>query len=65
MPFGVCLIAHIELTVEGNSTDDTWETIQKMQAKYKDSHDIKILQQPGKERAMRFVQATTLPQETY
>ena len=40
---------HIELIfVEGNSTDDTWETIQKMQAKYKDSHDIKILQQPGK-----------------
>ena len=40
---------HIELIfVEGNSTDDTWETIQKMQAKYKDSYDIKILQQPGK-----------------
>ena len=40
---------HIELIfVEGNSTDDTWETIQKIQAKYKDSYDIKILQQPGK-----------------
>lgn len=40
---------HIEIIfVEGNSTDDTWETIQKIQEKYKDSHDIKILQQPGK-----------------
>lgn len=34
--------------VEGNSTDDTWETIQKIQAKYKDTHDIKIAQQDGK-----------------
>ena len=40
---------HIELIyVEGSSTDDTWEKIQEMQEKYRDSHDIKILQQPGK-----------------
>ncbi|MDA9563924.1 glycosyltransferase family 2 protein, partial [Flavobacteriales bacterium] len=40
---------HIELIfIEGNSTDDTWEMIQKMQEKYKDTHDIKIGQQPGK-----------------
>lgn len=34
--------------VEGNSTDDTWEIIQKIALKYKDSHDIKIAQQDGK-----------------
>jgi glycosyltransferase involved in cell wall biosynthesis len=34
--------------VEGNSTDDTWETIQKIQEKYKDRYDIKITQQDGK-----------------
>lgn len=34
--------------VEGNSTDDTWETIQKVAEKYKDSHRIKIMQQDGK-----------------
>jgi len=40
---------HIEIIyVEGNSTDDTWETIQKIQEKYKDTHDIKITQQEGK-----------------
>lgn len=40
---------HIEIIfVEGNSTDDTWAKIQEIQKKYKDSHDIKILQQPGK-----------------
>jgi len=40
---------HIEIIfVEGNSTDDTWETIKKIQAKYKDTHDIKITQQNGK-----------------
>jgi len=40
---------HVEIIfVEGNSTDDTWEKIQEMQAKYKDSHDIKIMQQKGK-----------------
>ena len=40
---------HIEiLFVEGNSTDDTWEKIQEIQEKYKESHDIKILQQDGK-----------------
>ncbi|MEN8115697.1 MAG: glycosyltransferase [Bacteroidota bacterium] len=40
---------HIEIIfVEGNSTDDTWDKIQEIQEKYKDSHDIKILQQPGK-----------------
>jgi len=40
---------HIEIIfVEGNSTDDTWLTIQKIQQKYKDTHDIKITQQDGK-----------------
>ena len=34
--------------VEGNSTDDTWETIQNIQEKYKKSHNIKIMQQDGK-----------------
>jgi ubiquinone/menaquinone biosynthesis C-methylase UbiE len=40
---------HIEIIfVEGNSTDDTWEKIQEIRQKYKDTHDIKILRQPGK-----------------
>jgi len=40
---------HVEIIyVEGNSTDDTWETIQKIQEKYKNTHDIKITQQEGK-----------------
>jgi glycosyltransferase involved in cell wall biosynthesis len=40
---------HIEiLFVEGNSTDDTWAKIQEIQRKYQTTHDIKILQQPGK-----------------
>ncbi|MCU4163262.1 glycosyltransferase [Carboxylicivirga caseinilyticus] len=34
--------------VEGNSTDDTWETIQRVAEKYKDTHRIKIMQQDGK-----------------
>jgi hypothetical protein len=34
--------------VEGNSTDNTWEVIQQIAEKYKDTHDIKICQQPGK-----------------
>jgi hypothetical protein len=34
--------------VEGNSGDDTWEVIQKIREKYKDTHDIKIAQQEGK-----------------
>lgn len=40
---------HTEIIfVEGNSTDDTWQTIQRMQEKYKDKFDIKIMQQEGK-----------------
>lgn len=40
---------HIEIIfVEGNSTDDTWEKIKEIQEKYTATHDIKILQQPGK-----------------
>ncbi len=40
---------HLEIIfIEGNSTDDTWETIQKIQKKYKDRYDIKIAQQDGK-----------------
>ncbi|MCB0517165.1 MAG: glycosyltransferase [Chitinophagales bacterium] len=34
--------------IEGNSTDDTWETIQRIYEKYKDTHNIKIGQQTGK-----------------
>ncbi|MDA0346076.1 MAG: bifunctional class I SAM-dependent methyltransferase/glycosyltransferase family 2 protein [Verrucomicrobia bacterium] len=34
--------------VEGNSTDDTWDVIQRETAAYKGPHKIKILQQPGK-----------------
>lgn len=40
---------HTELIfIEGNSTDDTWETIQKIFEKYKNTHDIKIGRQTGK-----------------
>ena len=40
---------HTELIfIEGNSTDDTWEVIQHMAEKYKNSHDIKIGRQTGK-----------------
>lgn len=34
--------------VEGNSTDDTWETIKAVQEKYRHTHNIKIMQQDGK-----------------
>ncbi|HQV79204.1 MAG TPA: bifunctional class I SAM-dependent methyltransferase/glycosyltransferase family 2 protein [Chitinophagales bacterium] len=34
--------------IEGNSSDDTWQKIQDIQQKYKDTHDIKIGQQSGK-----------------
>ncbi len=34
--------------IEGNSTDDTWEKIQEIAEKYKDTHNIKIGQQDGK-----------------
>ncbi len=41
--------SHIEIIyIEGNSTDDTWETIQKIQKKYEGQYDIKIGQQKGK-----------------
>ncbi len=44
-PFG----KHQEIIfIEGNSTDDTWETVQAIQKKYADTHDIKIMQQDGK-----------------
>ncbi len=40
---------HLEIIfVEGNSTDDTWETIQKVQKKYSGKYDIKIARQTGK-----------------
>jgi ubiquinone/menaquinone biosynthesis C-methylase UbiE len=40
---------HIEIIfVEGNSTDGTWKKIKKVSEKYRNTHDIKILQQPGK-----------------
>jgi SAM-dependent methyltransferase len=34
--------------VEGNSVDDTWETIQRMYKKYKDQRPMQIMQQDGK-----------------
>ena len=34
--------------VEGNSTDDTWEVIQREVAAYEGPHKLKFLQQPGK-----------------
>ena len=37
--------------VEGNSTDDTWEVINKFYNKYKNTRDIKITQQEGKGKA--------------
>jgi ubiquinone/menaquinone biosynthesis C-methylase UbiE len=40
---------HIEIIfVEGNSTDDTWLSIQQVQEKYKNQFDIKIARQDGK-----------------
>lgn len=40
---------HIELIfIEGNSTDDTWQEIQRVKEKYAKTHDIKIMQQDGK-----------------
>jgi SAM-dependent methyltransferase len=43
---------HTEIIfVEGNSTDDTWDKIQQIAAKYASSHDIKIAQQGGKGKA--------------
>jgi ubiquinone/menaquinone biosynthesis C-methylase UbiE len=34
--------------VEGNSTDDTWEVIQREVADYQGPHTVRYLQQPGK-----------------
>jgi len=34
--------------VEGNSTDDTWTTIQKLYEEYKDKRNLQIMQQDGK-----------------
>ncbi|HEY9155635.1 MAG TPA: glycosyltransferase [Opitutaceae bacterium] len=34
--------------VEGNSKDDTWETIQREVANYKGPHQVKAIKQPGK-----------------
>ena len=34
--------------IEGNSTDNTWETIQAMQAKYAATHNVRIDRQEGK-----------------
>lgn len=40
---------HTEIIfIEGNSTDDTWEKIQEIKEKYKNTHDIKIAQQKGR-----------------
>jgi len=34
--------------IEGNSSDNTWQKIQEIQEKYRDTHDIKIGQQDAK-----------------
>jgi SAM-dependent methyltransferase len=40
---------HTEIIfIEGHSTDNTWEEIQRVQAKYSEQWDIKICQQTGK-----------------
>lgn len=40
---------HTEIIfIEGNSTDDTWDKIQEMSEKYKETADIKIARQEGK-----------------
>lgn len=40
---------HVEIIyVEGNSTDNTWDTILEVQKKYADTHDIKVAKQTGK-----------------
>lgn len=40
---------HVEIIfVEGNSTDNTWDTILEVQAKYASTHDIKVARQDGK-----------------
>jgi SAM-dependent methyltransferase len=46
MPF---MGRHTEIIfVEGNSTDDTWQTMQEISEKYGHTHDIKITKQDGK-----------------
>lgn len=41
--------SHTEIIfIEGNSTDDTWQKIQEVSAKYASTYDIKIGQQKGK-----------------
>lgn len=47
---------HTELIfVEGNSTDDTWQVIQKVKKNYSSTHDIKTIQatESGKNAAVR------------
>jgi ubiquinone/menaquinone biosynthesis C-methylase UbiE len=40
---------HVEIIfVEGNSTDNTWDTILEVQKKYSATHDIKAVRQDGK-----------------
>ncbi len=43
---------HTEIIfVEGNSTDETWNEIQKVRSQWRDQIDIKMLQQQGKGKA--------------
>jgi len=45
---------HTEIIfIEGHSSDDTWEEIQRVQTKYQEQWDIKIYQQTGKGNAVR------------
>lgn len=42
------------ILIEGNSTDDTWEVIQKTTEKYKSKMNVVIGQQTGKGKGMQF-----------
>jgi SAM-dependent methyltransferase len=44
--------SHIEIIfIEGHSVDNTWEVISRTKERFRNSHDIKILRQPGKGKA--------------
>ena len=51
--------------IEGNSTDDTWEKIQEMYAKYGGERNIKIDRQPGKGKYDAVKKAIVLLREMY
>ncbi len=57
---------HTEIIfVEGNSTDDTWGEIERVQAKYNNEWDIKICKQAGKGKGDAVRKGLGWQQETY